>query len=573
MSDALLVHGIPVYVRHGLPPVEAIGIVDGRVAAVGATDQVRGALPPGTPERHLPHGALMPAFIDPHQHAFLVASDPGVDTLYRRSWDIRGLVDEIARQIADGDEGQGARTWLRLHGYEPLTLTERRSPTAAELDRAAGDRPLHVMSRTFHESAVSSAGLDALGIGTGTPDPPGGRIMRDRRGRPTGVLLEAASFVAEAASRSSDAGNSSSWRERLRAHGQRLLANGVTRIGDAAVPAEAARAFVEDLATIGVTAHPLLVGDRIDEPALVEGATAKVLLDGGEYCHLCMTGRQVRMLMGGSIRANLGPERGLARAVGLRAGFPRRETDRRWHTGIRFRHEAGFPALLRAAADAGSGLAVHAVGNGAVGAVLDALGADPGLADAVSLRVEHAMAIDVPQARALGRAGFPVVVQPGFIGTFGHELSLVPLPDPLRLMPFRTMHEAGVQLAFSSDYPAAGLSPWDAVRDAVTRLDSTGSVIEADESIDLRVALDLATRGAARALGVDEGGTLEPGRPADLIWCDRDPLSMPPASLGEISILVTWSRGPDAGASWCGGGAPGNGAPGGIRAHATNHRD
>jgi predicted amidohydrolase YtcJ len=81
------------------------------------------------------------------------------------------------------------------------------------------------------------------------------------------------------------------------------------------------------------------------------------------------------------------------------------------------------------------------------------------------------------------------------------------------------------------------------VRDAVTRLDSTGSVIEADESIDLRVALDLATRGAARALGVDEGGTLEPGRPADLIWCDRDPLSMPPASLGEISILVTWSRG------------------------------
>ncbi len=60
------------------------------------------------------------------------------------------------------------------------------------LDRAAGDRPVHVMSRTFHESAVSSAGLDALAIGRGTPDPPGGRIVRDRRGRPTGVLLEAA---------------------------------------------------------------------------------------------------------------------------------------------------------------------------------------------------------------------------------------------------------------------------------------------------------------------------------------------------------------------------------------------
>ena len=349
--------------------------------------------------------------------------------------------------------------------------------------------------------------------------------------------------MAEAASRQSDTGDPQSWRDRLRSHGRRLLANGITRIGDAAVPFDAAPVFVEELAAVGVTAHPLLVGDRIDEPALVAGAIAKVLLDGGEYCHLCMTGRQVRTLMGGSIRANLGPERGLARAVGLRAGFPRREADRRWHTGIRFRHEAGFAALVRAAADAGSGLAVHAVGNGAVGAVLDALRADVGLADAVSLRVEHAMAIDAAQASALGRAAIPVVVQPGFIGTVGHELRLVPLPEPLRLMPFRSMLEAGVQLAFSSDYPAVGLSPWDAVRDAITRLDSAGGAIHADESIELRVALDASTRGAARALGVEDAGTLEPGRKADFIWCDRDPSALPPASLGGISVLATWSSG------------------------------
>jgi predicted amidohydrolase YtcJ len=175
--------------------------------------------------------------------------------------------------------------------------------------------------------------------------------------------------------------------------------------------------------------------------------------------------------------------------------------------------------------------------------VLDAIGADTGLADAVSLRVEHAMAIDGAQASALGRAAIPVVVQPGFIGTVGHELSLVPLPEPLRLMPFRTMHEAGVRLAFSSDYPAVGLSPWDAVRDAVTRLDSTGRAIHADESIDLRVALDASTRGAAGALGVEGAGTLEPGRGADCIWCDHDPSALPPASLGEISVLATWSAG------------------------------
>ncbi len=70
-----------------------------------------------------------------------------------------------------------------------MALAEHRSPTAAELDVVCLQRPLHVISRTFHESAVNSAGLEALGIDRGTPDPPGGRIVRNRRGSPTGVLL------------------------------------------------------------------------------------------------------------------------------------------------------------------------------------------------------------------------------------------------------------------------------------------------------------------------------------------------------------------------------------------------
>ena len=102
-SSALLVRGVPVYVRHDLPPVEAIGILDGRVTAVGTADQVRAALPPGTPERQLARGAVLPAFIDPHQHAYLVAADPGVDALYRRATNVAGLIDEIARRIADED--------------------------------------------------------------------------------------------------------------------------------------------------------------------------------------------------------------------------------------------------------------------------------------------------------------------------------------------------------------------------------------------------------------------------------------------------------------------------------------
>jgi predicted amidohydrolase YtcJ len=546
MSDTFLLHGVPVHVRFDRRPVEAIGVADGRVLASGSLDQVRAAMPPGAPERRLDRGVVLPAFVDPHQHAFLVAVDPGTDLLYRRARDIAGLVREARTLVAAGLAGDTRGGWLRLHGYEPLRLAERRSPTARELDAAAGERPMHVLSRTFHESAVSGAGLDALQIGRRTPDPAGGRIVRDRRGRPTGVLLEAASFAAEAASRRTLGGAGSGedgWRERLGGHGRRLATLGVVRIGDGAVPAAAADAFTDTMAAAGVAATPLLIEDRIDQPALRAGGTAKILLDGGEACHLCMTGAQVRRLMGDSFRANIGPRRGLARAVGMRSGFPQREADRRWHTGVRWPREAGFGATLREAARAGSGLAVHAVGNGAVDAVLAGVLAEAGAASDVRLRVEHAMIVDPRQVHALAATSIPVVTQPGFLASMGSSLTIVPLPRPLALLPIRSMLAAGVRVAFGSDYPAAALSPWDGIASAVTRVDDDGLVADAAEAIDVAAGLDASTRAAAVALGDGATGTLEAGSPADLAWWDGDPFAMDPARLPSLKALGTWRDG------------------------------
>jgi hypothetical protein len=154
LGNAVILHGVPVHGRFDRPAAEAVAIRDGRVTAIGSLGEVRATMPLGTVERRLLGGALLPAFVDPHQHAYLVASDPGSDALYRQAQDIRGLVDLVARLLAEGVGGSG-EGWARLHGYEPLRLAERRSPTAAELDRAMGDRPLHVLSRTFHESVVA----------------------------------------------------------------------------------------------------------------------------------------------------------------------------------------------------------------------------------------------------------------------------------------------------------------------------------------------------------------------------------------------------------------------------------
>jgi len=353
----LILHGCPIHPGGGRPPVEAIAIDGARIVATGTLGEVRAAVGGAAYEKQLSGGALLPAFADPHQHAFLVAADPNVDVLHGCA-DIPDLLMRVA-EIARSGMPSG---WVRVHGYLPLDLAERHSPTAADLDSVCSDRPVHVLARTYHESVVNSAGLAALGITRTTPDPPGGEIVRDRRGRPTGVLIESASFLAEAASRLDDP---TLWADRLRAHGRRLAENGIVRIGDGAVPAVAAAEFVRTLADVGIEARPLLVGSRIDEPGMGAGGTSKVLIDGGERCHFCFDTTQLRRIWVAAFGAALGPDAKLARALSRTSGRPRKDA-LGWHTGLRLTSAERLGDLLRGAADSGGGLALHAVGNGAV---------------------------------------------------------------------------------------------------------------------------------------------------------------------------------------------------------------
>lgn len=533
MGERLVVTADRVVPRHGAPPVEALLVEDGVVREVGTREQFQGH----ESFRYFEGSVVLPSFIDPHQHAYLVTADPHSDSLLAFDSALADLLAAVRRFIEREPTGD---SWLRYHGYRPLHLDILRSPTAAELDSVCPDRPLHLISRTYHESVVNSAGLAALGITPATPDPAGGRIVRDRRGRATGVLLETASFLAEAASRTQM--DTSVWVERVMSYGRLLASMGITRIGDGAVPADAADTLSAGLDHVGIDLHPLLVGEQIDQPVLMPGMTAKVLADGGEYCHLCFTGRQMGRVMRNGVRAGLGPDRALATAVGRRTGRPRRGARGTWHTGIRITNDSGLDALMGKASEIGAGLAVHAIGNGAVQSVLDAIDAIPGAAADVPLRVEHAMVLDPDLSGRLADSGAHIVVQPGLLHEFGVELTRSPVPDPLRLIPLRTLTDAGASIALSSDFPATDLNPWRAITDAVLRLDSRGDPVHPEETLTLEEALTAHTTGAAAALGVP-GGSLEPGSPADFIVVDKDPYALAPQDLMSITTLATFRAG------------------------------
>ncbi|WP_433532868.1 amidohydrolase [Micromonospora sp. CA-263727] len=529
------------------PIVEAVAIDGGTITAAGDTTAVHAAAGPGAVQHDLAGHTLLPGFVDPHHHLYLVASDRHTRAFDQHPATLRALLDRIAA-IARDDDGSG---WLRLHGVRPLQLAEGRLPTAAELDAACPDRPLHLLSVSYHESTVNSAGLALLGYGTATPDPAGGHLERDRRGRPTGVLIEQASFVAESLTRRASA-DDAGWVARATAHSRLLARHGITRIGDLAVPPEGVARYAAAAADLAVTVHRWHVGPaEIGDPTVpdldpdqdpghprIPLGGFKLLVDGGERCDLCLTGGQVLRSAAGLPRAVLRHGR-RALALSRRGGTPTRRPDGRWHNGLRVLERDRLAGAVRAAATRGLTPALHAVGNGAV---TDALAAVDGLGRPA--RIEHAMVCDPATARRLADAGVQVVAQPSFLYDLGAELTMLPLPAPLTLIPLRTLLDAGTSVAASSDYPAGTLSPLVGIQAAVTRRVADGTVVHHEEGLAVEEALAAYTSAAAAALGMaGQAGVLRPGAAADLVELDRDPVRTDPEQITAIRVTGTWRTG------------------------------
>lgn len=170
---------------------QAVAVTDGRIAAVGHTKQVMRLAGRRTRRIDLNRRTLVPGFIDSHNHQLNGAlSRPNVVL-----FDARSIADVLAA-IGDRVAATQAGVWVvaQSRWHEGL-LAENRLPTRHDLDPVSPDNPVYI-PRGGHVAAVNSAALALAGITRETPDPPGGKIVRDGNGEPTGVLLERAKDAA-----------------------------------------------------------------------------------------------------------------------------------------------------------------------------------------------------------------------------------------------------------------------------------------------------------------------------------------------------------------------------------------
>jgi predicted amidohydrolase YtcJ len=186
MSD-LLIEGIIHTGDPARPRAGALLVREGRIACVGERAQCLAAAQGEVEHVDLGAGCAVPGLVDAHGHVLWYARG-------RREVACEDAPDAAAcaARVAERARTAPAGAWLRGRGWNETAWPGAALPHAALLDRAAPRHPVLLLRVDGHAAWVNGAALAAAGIGPGTADPPGGRIVRDAAGRPTGVLVDTA---------------------------------------------------------------------------------------------------------------------------------------------------------------------------------------------------------------------------------------------------------------------------------------------------------------------------------------------------------------------------------------------
>jgi predicted amidohydrolase YtcJ len=485
--------------------VASVVVADGdRIVAVG--DDALLAAHADADVVDLAGATLVPGFIDAHNHLSVAALHP-------RWFDVTGIDDRdsLLAAIRAQDTAEPEPAWIRVHGLNAYAFPITRH----DLDAAGVDRPVIVADYTLHQCVVSSAALDALGIGRDTRDPAGGEIVRGASGEPSGLLVERAWSAAHAQSMR-DYADPDRWPLHIAARARTLVADGITCVHDAAC-SEAAEATYRVMARDGTL--PLgVVG--LPHPAELLMNDVGSRLDGAP------TGDGDERFRVGA--AKLFADGGVAIALDTRVG------GHPVQMGMLF---DDLDEHARRAVDRGFRIAVHAMGNRGVQAMIDTC---TDLArrhpdDDHRFRVEHAGVTSAEQWRRLAELDAVAVVQPGFVEHVGTSASGMRFDDH-HWLAFAGLADAGVTLAGSSDDPCAPVAPIWGAGLGVDRRTSGGIDFEPEQSVPFDDWLAAYTRGAAFAGGQEhERGSITAGRRADFVVLDR-------AEVGA-RVLETWIGG------------------------------
>ncbi|ANH39706.1 N-substituted formamide deformylase precursor [Nocardioides dokdonensis FR1436] len=481
-------------------------------------------------------GAVVaPGFHDAHNH--MAWFGQSLEELDLRLPTLEALYDAVARRARELPEG----AWVIGAGYDENKIGAH--PTRDGLDRAAGGRRVWLRHTSGHMCVASSALLDDLGLADAAVDVPGGRVVVDAAGRPTGLLQEQAQHLVNALVLPYPVTGLVDAIERA---GQVYLSQGLTSVVEAGVGGGwIGRSPVEVAAYQEARAQGRLPV-RVE---LMVAADALRRLEGHADDDLGI-GLDLGIRTGlGDDRLRLGPVKIFSDGslIGHTCALSEEFSDTPGEKGYLQDDAEVLRTRILDAHRSGWRVAAHAIGDAAIDLVLDSYEEAQRRwprAD-VRHRIEHFGVSRPDQVARAAALGVVPVPQGRFVGEIGD--GMLRALGPARAgwaYRYRSLLDAGIVVPGSSDRPVVDGTPLRGIHDMVNRLTDSGQPCGPEEAITGLEALTAYTLGSAHASHQEhERGSIAVGKLADLVVLDDDPATVDAGVIRDIEVLRTFLGG------------------------------
>jgi predicted amidohydrolase YtcJ len=522
MADAFVIrNGTILTMNPAEPSVEAVGVIGDRIVATGSRQMVEDALPRGYRTIDLGGHFCLPGLNEAHNHMINFGTALGqVQAGYPEVRSIEQIKQNVAERVKTTPPG----SWIQGRGYDDNKLDEKRHPTRQDLDAVAPDHPVIIVNGSGHMSVVNTLALKLAGVTRDTPDPMGGHLMKDAQGELTGLLQESAqqlvrriipeptvedhvaalqrcnnAYVAAGITSSQDA--SSSEPEAIAAY-QRAVREGKLKLRTSMMIREN---LLPHLLGLGIKQG---FGDN-----RLRVGPVKLFIDGS------LIGRTAAVTQ------------------------PFLEDPRDDNLGLTMMPQEDLDNYVWQAHSAGFQIAVHAIGDRGIEMVLDAYqkALDRLPKADHRLRIEHCGILRPDLIDRIAKMHVMAVTQPIFITEYGDGFIRHLGMERIQLTyPFRSLLDAGIRIAFSSDCPVSSFEPLKSIQVAVTERTGSGRSYALEEAISVDEALPLYTvAGAYATFEEHDKGQFKPGMLADFAVLEEDPRAVDPMHLSDIKISRT----------------------------------
>ncbi|HEY1983948.1 MAG TPA: amidohydrolase [Terracidiphilus sp.] len=524
--DTILFNGV-IYTGAGLSEdkpvtVEAIAIGGGKILAMGTSEEIKKFAGPKTQLRDLSSGTtrgfIFPGFNDAHTHL-------GGAGRTKLNVDLTGVksLDAMLVKIKTASQEAAAGHWLTGGNWDHTLWANKVLPTRRDLDQVTGGHPTFLDRIDGHISIANSAALAAAGITGKTVPPQGGAIDLDDQGEPTGILRESAQGLVEKVI------PPPTTEERRRGDELAIadaLSHGVTSVQDFS--------DWEDFQVFEEMEKEGKLNLRISEwlPFKIPLAELKKM-----RVHHPMNDDMLHTgMLKGFMDGSLG-----SRTAAMKAPF----ADDQNNTGLPQFNQAELNQMTVERAKADFQIGFHAIGDKAAAMALDAF-SQPGVSITARNRIEHAQVVDPADIPRFAKLGVIASMQPNHLLTdMNWAEDRLGAKRAAYSYAWKAFLDAGVPVAFGTDYPVEPITPFRGLYAAVTRKNEAGTkdYFPANK-LTRGQALYAYTQGSAYAEFAEKfKGKLVMGYDADFIIVDRDLYKCPAPDILHTVVSGTYVDG------------------------------